>query len=152
MLARTMPLQMLATTQPLLRRTQPAGDNLGSKPTTPHWRQGFGNVRHVPRNYDNATSKYRSKQFKMKKHRYTKRWRMNRYKLAALANMPFNRKIRLHMLPKLTQGTSSTGRAGSSELDLDGMSKVVDVAAQRASADGGQRGKFTRARPPSKYM
>ena len=154
-LAPTAPRRFLTPTPPLLRRPSGHGTEalLGGKAAQPHWRQSFGNIRQVPRGYQYPVSIYRTKIFRMKKHRYTKRWRMNRYKLAALANMPFNRKIRLHMLPKLTSTSPATGKAGrGGDLDIDGLTKVTEVAAKLSGNDAGKKNVYRAQRPPSKYM
>ena len=144
-------------TNGMLRRTVRLLARVQHWKETPHWRKNFGNVRQVPRGYEYLSSKYRNNMFRMKKHRYTKRWRMKRYKIAALANTPFNRKIKLHMLPKLTrsEGASSSGGGlkSSQGFDVDGMIAVMDLVAEGVtSAAGATQRKPRDSRPVSKYM
>jgi hypothetical protein len=109
----------------------------------------FGKVFHQPRNFAYQTSTYWSKKFRMKKHRYTKRWQKRRYKVAALANLPFAKKLRVNMIPKLNQGKKKSGEAGA--LDMDFSPQAQDAAA--AAATGKLKsGVKKRYRPKSKYQ
>lgn len=91
----------------------------------------FGKIFHQPRNFAYSTSTYWSKKFRMKKHRYTKRWQKRRYKVAALANLPFAKKLRVNMIPKLQQGKGK--RNPENSLDLDFTPEQQDLAAQAAT-------------------
>ena len=86
----------------------------------------------------------------MKKHRYKKRWQKRRYKVAALANLPFAKRLRVNMIPKLQQGKKKkTG--GEGILDLDFSPDAQDAAA--AAATGKMKsGMKKRSRPKSKYQ
>lgn len=133
----------------LLRATQPLKSNNRRKGQwgTPF----FGKVWHQPRNFAYATSKSWHKKFYMKKHRYTKRWRKRRYKLAALANLPFAKKLRVDMIPRLQQGKKKApSEAASAALDTFS----IDAQELVASAVQGKTksGVKTRFRPKSKYQ
>jgi hypothetical protein len=78
----------------------------------------FGNVFMGMRNAPFMYPRYRNQLFSMKKHRYTKRWKFRRYKIAALANVPFSKKLRVGMLPKL---------AGSADDTMMGTMKDFDA-------------------------
>ena len=129
----------LTATQPL--RSGIKGKGQWGKPQ-------FGKVWHTPRNFAYQTSTYWSKKFRMKRHRYTKRWRKRRYKLASLANLPFAKKLRVNMIPKLAQGKRSD--AASSDLD-DFSLEAQDLAA--AAVQGKTKSATKkRYRPKSKYQ
>lgn len=100
----------------------------------------FGNVFHAPRNYVGGSRWYR-RRYSMKKHRYKKRWRTRRFKLAALANLPHYRMIRISMLPDLKKQSKGKGNAPG----VDGIADLVSAAFEGSS-------KAQRGRPYSKYQ
>lgn len=100
----------------------------------------FGNVFHAPRNYIGG-SRWYMRRYSMKKHRYKKRWRQRRFKLAALANLPHYRMIRISMLPDLKKQSKGKGNAPG----VDGIADLVSAAFEGSS-------KATRGRPYSKYQ
>lgn len=106
----------------------------------------YGNVTFGPRNYPYPSSRWLARRFKMKKHRIIKRFRFRRYKLAAVANLPFARMIRVGMLPELKSSKTKKGDAVEASLS----SQLVD-AARSSSATGG-KAKGKRTRPKSKYQ
>jgi hypothetical protein len=112
---------------------------------TAGWRpKHYGNVTFGPRNFPYPISRWLGRRFRMKKHKILKRMRFRRYKLAAIANLPFAKMIRVGMLPELK---SSKSKAGDSvDAGLGGL--LVNAA---KSATGGKTvGK--RTRPKSKYQ
>ncbi|RNF18009.1 uncharacterized protein Tco025E_04667 [Trypanosoma conorhini] len=103
----------------------------------------YGRVTFGPRNYPYPSSRWLARRFKMKKHRIIKRFRFRRYKLAAVANLPFAKMIRVGLLPELK--SSKTKKGDAVEADLSGRL----VSAVRG-AGGKQKGH--RGRPKSKYQ
>ncbi|ESL08385.1 hypothetical protein TRSC58_03912 [Trypanosoma rangeli SC58] len=103
----------------------------------------YGRVTFGPRNYPYPSSRWLARRFKMKKHRIIKRFRFRRYKLAAVANLPFAKMIRVGLLPELK--SSKTKKGDAVEADLGGQL----VSAVRGSG-GKQKGR--RGRPKSKYQ
>ncbi|PWU99844.1 hypothetical protein C4B63_8g195 [Trypanosoma cruzi] len=103
----------------------------------------YGRVTFGPRNYPYPSSRWLARRFKMKKHRIIKRFRFRRYKLAAVANLPFAKMIRVGLLPELK--SSKTKKGDDVEADLSGRL----VSAVRSS--GGKK-KGNRGRPKSKYQ
>lgn len=87
------------------------------------WSKVFlGNVfSNMPYNWNHNFMNFRQRRFRMKKHRYQKRWQFRRFKIAALANVPFQRKLRLGMLPKLSAISENTVTDG----DLDAYSEML---------------------------
>ncbi|CCW70145.1 unnamed protein product [Phytomonas sp. Hart1] len=80
----------------------------------------------------------------MKKHRILKRFRFRRYKLAAVANLPFARMIRVGMLPELK--SSKTKKADIVETGLS------DHLVKTAKTTTGGKVSGKRSRPKSKYQ
>lgn len=97
----------------------------------------FGNLFHGPRNYLHRGSRWYTRRYKMKKHRYKKRWTRRRYKLAAIANLPHARMVRISMLPDLRK--QSTGSESS-------LADLIGNAFQAAGKKGG------RPRPYSRFQ
>lgn len=110
----------------------------------------FGKVWNQPRNFAHFTAKAWHKKFRMKKHRYTKRWRKRRYKVAALANLPFARRLRVDMIPRLQQGKKKASSEAVSvaleDVSVDAQDLVV--AAVRGKTKTGVKARY---RPKSKY-
>lgn len=104
----------------------------------------YGRVTFGPRNYPYPSSRWLARRFKMKKHRIVKRFRFRRYKLAAVANLPFAKMIRVGMLPELK---SSKTKAGDNV--EAGLSSQL-VSAARTTTGGKVKGR--RRRPKSKYQ
>lgn len=100
----------------------------------------FGNVFHAPRNYIGG-SRWYMRRFQMKKHRYKKRWRTRRFKLASLANLPHYRMIRISMLPDLKKQAKGKGNAPG----VDGIADLVSAAFEGSA-------KARSGRPYSKYQ
>jgi hypothetical protein len=129
--------ESLTATQPILRTSQKS-----------QWGKAhFGKVWHTPRNFPFMSGRYWQVKFTMKKHRYTKRWRKRRYKVAALANMPFAKKLRVDMIPKLQQSK----KRSDSPLDLD-FTPDQQEAAIGALNPKTKSGNKPRSRPKSKYQ
>ncbi|KPA86890.1 putative mitochondrial hypothetical protein [Leptomonas pyrrhocoris] len=105
----------------------------------------YGKVTFAPRNYPYPSSRWLARRFQMKKHRILKRFRFRRYKLAAVANLPFAKMIRVGMLPELKSSKTKKGDAVDGGLS----SQLVSVA--RSSSSGG-KSKGKRTRPKSKYQ
>ncbi|RNF00867.1 hypothetical protein TraAM80_07330 [Trypanosoma rangeli] len=103
----------------------------------------YGRVTFGPRNYPYPSSRWLARRFRMKKHRIIKRFRFRRYKLAAVANLPFAKMIRVGLLPELK--SSKTKKGDAVEADLSGQL----ISAVRGSG-GKQKGR--RGRPKSKYQ
>jgi hypothetical protein len=109
------------------------------------WRpKHYGNVTYGPRNYPYPISRWLGRRFRMKKHKILKRMRFRRYKLAAIANLPFAKMIRVGMLPELK---SSKTKAGDT-VDA-GLSSLLVGAAKSAT---GIKAAGKRSRPKSKYQ
>ncbi|CCW65141.1 unnamed protein product [Phytomonas sp. EM1] len=109
------------------------------------WAQKFyGQVTFAPRNYPYPSSRWLARRFHMKKHRILKRFRFRRYKLAAVANLPFAKMIRVGMLPELK--SSKTKKADI----VEGRLSEQLVKAAKSSKGGKTVGK--RTRPKSKYQ
>lgn len=112
---------------------------------TVYWRKKhFGNVTFGPRNYPYPISRWLGRRFQMKKHRILKRFRFRRYKLAAVANLPFAKMIRVGLLPEFKSSKSKKGDTVDA-----GLGAQLSSAA-KASAKGKEAGK--RSRPRSKYQ
>ncbi|KAG5476433.1 hypothetical protein LSCM1_04138 [Leishmania martiniquensis] len=105
----------------------------------------YGKVTYGPRNYPYPSSRWLARRFQMKKHRILKRFRFRRYKLAAVANLPFAKMIRVGMLPELKSSKTKKGDA----VDIGLSSQLVSAA--RSSA-GATKTKDRRTRPKSKYQ
>ncbi|GET89494.1 hypothetical protein, conserved [Leishmania tarentolae] len=105
----------------------------------------YGKVTYGPRNYPYPSSRWLARRFQMKKHRILKRFRFRRYKLAAVANLPFAKMIRVGMLPELKSSKTKKGDA----VDMGLSSQLVSAA--RSSA-GATKTKGKRTRPKSKYQ
>ncbi|KAK7194398.1 hypothetical protein NESM_000356000 [Novymonas esmeraldas] len=105
----------------------------------------YGKVTFGPRNYPYPSSRWLARRFQMKKHRILKRFRFRRYKLAAVANLPFAKMIRVGMLPELKSSKTKKGDA----VDMGLSSQLVTAA--RSSA-GATKSKGKRTRPKSKYQ
>ncbi|KAG8343110.1 hypothetical protein TRVL_06057 [Trypanosoma vivax] len=103
----------------------------------------YGQVTFGPRNYPYPSSRWLARRFKMKKHKIIKRFRFRRYKLAAVANLPFAKMIRVGMLPELKSSKTKKG-------------DVVDAALSgqlvSAARSAGDKKKGQRSRPKSKYQ
>ncbi|ORC87544.1 uncharacterized protein TM35_000211500 [Trypanosoma theileri] len=111
---------------------------------TARWAAKFyGQVTFGPRNYPYPSSRWLARRFKMKKHKIIKRFRFRRYKLAAVANLPFAKMIRVGMLPELKSSKTKKGDA----LDAELTGQLVTAV---RSAGGKQKGH--RGRPKSKYQ
>lgn len=104
----------------------------------------YGQVTFGPRNFPYSSSRWLARRFRMKKHRILKRFRFRRYKLAAVANLPFAKMIRVGMLPELKSSKTKKGDAVESGL----ASQLVSTA--QASTGGKVKGR--RPRPKSKYQ
>lgn len=104
----------------------------------------YGQVTFGPRNFPYPSSRWLARRFKMKKHKIVKRFRFRRYKLAAVANLPFAKMIRVGMLPELKSSKSKKGDAVEA-----GLSSQL-VSAAKSSTGGKIKGK--RSRPKSKYQ
>lgn len=105
----------------------------------------YGKVTFAPRNYPYPSSRWLARRFQMKKHRIVKRFRFRRYKLAAVANLPFAKMIRVGMLPELKSSKTKKGDAVE-----NGLASQLVSAARTATATGKSKGK--RTRPKSKYQ
>ncbi|KAG5499575.1 hypothetical protein JIQ42_05049 [Leishmania sp. Namibia] len=105
----------------------------------------YGKVTYGPRNYPYPSSRWLARRFQMKKHRILKRFRFRRYKLAAVANLPFAKMIRVGMLPELKSSKTKKGDT----VDIGLSSQLVSAA--RSSA-GATKTKGRRTRPKSKYQ
>lgn len=105
----------------------------------------YGKVTYGPRNYPYPSSRWLARRFQMKKHRILKRFRFRRYKLAAVANLPFAKMIRVGMLPELKSSKTKKGDT----VDMGLSSQLVKAA--RSSA-GATKTKGKRTRPKSKYQ
>ncbi|CAJ1009445.1 hypothetical protein Q4I28_004759 [Leishmania naiffi] len=105
----------------------------------------YGKVTYGPRNYPYPSSRWLARRFQMKKHRILKRFRFRRYKLAAVANLPFAKMIRVGMLPELKSSKTKKGDT----VDMGLSSQLVSAA--RSSA-GAAKTKGKRSRPKSKYQ
>jgi hypothetical protein len=105
----------------------------------------YGKVTFAPRNYPYPSSRWLARRFQMKKHRIVKRFRFRRYKLAAVANLPFAKMIRVGMLPELKSSKTKKGDTVD-----NGLSSQLVSAARNSSAAGKSKGK--RTRPKSKYQ
>lgn len=105
----------------------------------------YGQVTFGPRNYPYPSSRWLARRFQMKKHRILKRFRFRRYKLAAVANLPFAKMVRVGMLPELKSSKTKKGDAVDA-----GLSSQLVQAARSSSAGGKTKGK--RSRPRSKYQ
>ncbi|KAG5501889.1 hypothetical protein JKF63_04159 [Porcisia hertigi] len=105
----------------------------------------YGKVTFGPRNYPYPSSRWLARRFQMKKHRILKRFRFRRYKLAAVANLPFAKMIRVGMLPELKSSKTKKGDT----VDMGLSSQLVTAA--RSSA-GATKTKGKRTRPKSKYQ
>lgn len=104
----------------------------------------YGQVTFGPRNFPYPSSRWLARRFQMKKHRIIKRFRFRRYKLAAVANLPFAKMIRVGMLPELKSSKTRKGDVVDAEL----ASQLVGAA--RGSTGAKEKGK--RTRPRSKYQ
>ncbi|CAD2215058.1 hypothetical protein AGDE_06957 [Angomonas deanei] len=104
----------------------------------------YGNVTYGPRNYPYPSSRWLARRFRMKKHRIIKRFRFRRYKLAAVANLPFAKMIRVGMLPELKSSKTKKGDT----LDAGLTQQLVGAAKGATGAKTAGR----RRRPKSKYQ
>lgn len=104
----------------------------------------YGQVTFGPRGFAYPSSRWLARRFRMKKHRIIKRFRFRRYKLAAVANLPFAKMIRVGMLPELK---SSKTRKG----DMVDASLSAHLVSQAKTSTGGKV-KGRRSRPKSKYQ
>lgn len=104
----------------------------------------YGQVTFGPRGFAYPSSRWLARRFRMKKHKILKRFRFRRYKLAAIANLPFAKMIRVGMLPELKSSKTRKGDA----VDLDLSTQLVQQA--RSSTGGKVKGR--RSRPKSKYQ
>ncbi|KPI82948.1 hypothetical protein ABL78_8034 [Leptomonas seymouri] len=105
----------------------------------------YGKVTFAPRNYPYPSSRWLARRFQMKKHRIVKRFRFRRYKLAAVANLPFAKMIRVGMLPELKSSKTKKGDTVDG-----GLASQLVSAARTSSSTGKSKGK--RTRPKSKYQ
>lgn len=105
----------------------------------------YGKVTFAPRNYPYPSSRWLARRFQMKKHRIVKRFRFRRYKLAAVANLPFAKMIRVGMLPELKSSKTKKGDAVDS-----GLSSQLVSAARNSTNTSKSKGR--RTRPKSKYQ
>ncbi|KAH9598565.1 hypothetical protein LSM04_004051 [Trypanosoma melophagium] len=111
---------------------------------TARWAAKFyGQVTFGPRNYPYPSSRWLARRFKMKKHKIIKRFRFRRYKLAAVANLPFAKMIRVGMLPELKSSKTKKGDA----LDAELTGQLVTAVRSSGGKQKGHRG-----RPKSKYQ
>eukprot|EP00744_Colponema_vietnamica_P019273 GILI01027260.1.p1 GENE.GILI01027260.1~~GILI01027260.1.p1 ORF type:complete len:262 (+),score=22.28 GILI01027260.1:70-786(+) len=101
----------------------------------------FGNLFHGPRNYLYRGSRWYLRRYKMKKHRYKKRWTRRRYKLAAIANLPHARMVRISMLPEIRKQSKVSGSESN-------VADLISNAFQTASTKKGT----ARSRPYSRYQ
>lgn len=101
----------------------------------------FGNLFHGPRNYMYRGSRWYTRRYQMKKHRYTKRWIRRRFKLAAIANLPHARMVRIAMLPEIRKQNKAAG----------GENNIADLISNAFQSSGTKKGSG-RARPYSKYQ
>lgn len=109
------------------------------------WRpKHYGKVTFGPRNYPYPISRWLGRRFQMKKHKILKRMRFRRYKLAAVANLPFAKMIRVGMLPELKSSKAKKG----DDIDMGLGAQLVKAA---KSASGGKEA-GRRSRPKSKYQ
>eukprot|EP00796_Vickermania_ingenoplastis_P010480 gene10480-7285_t len=104
----------------------------------------YGQVTFGPRGFAYPSSRWLARRFRMKKHKILKRFRFRRYKLAAVANLPFAKMIRVGMLPELKSSKSRKGDV----VDAGLSSQLVSQA--RSSTGGKTKGR--RSRPKSKYQ
>lgn len=104
----------------------------------------YGQVTFGPRGFAYPSSRWLARRFRMKKHKILKRFRFRRYKLAAIANLPFAKMIRVGMLPELKSSKTRKGDA----VDGDLSSQLVQQV--RSSTGGKVKGR--RSRPKSKYQ
>lgn len=113
----------------------------------------FGNIWHGPRNFPYAFSKRHAVRYRMKKHKALKRWKFKRYKLAAVANMPVGKKLRLMFVPNIKSGASASKK---NDADLGaGSASTVDTLANATGAKAAtlQPGRTKpRLGPKSKYV
>lgn len=117
-----------------------------------YWGQRFfGNVTHGFRNFGYPWSRWYIRRYGMKKHRYTKRWKVRRYKLASVANLPFAKMIRINMLPELKSKKGNKAAGGGFDVDAAAAPTVATQISSAANslAGGGRVGR--RHRPKSKY-
>nr|CCC91233.1 conserved hypothetical protein [Trypanosoma congolense IL3000] len=103
----------------------------------------YGQVTFGPRNYPYPSSRWLARRFKMKKHKIIKRFRFRRYKLAAVANLPFAKMIRVGMLPELKSSKTKKGDMVDPSLSGQLVSAVKNM---------GDKKKGQRTRPKSKYQ
>lgn len=103
----------------------------------------YGQVTFGPRNYPYPSSRWLARRFQMKKHRIIKRFRFRRYKLAAVANLPFAKMIRVGMLPELKSSKTKRGDVVDPTLSGQLVSAVKNT---------GEKRKGQRTRPKSKYQ
>ncbi|EPY23998.1 hypothetical protein STCU_07364 [Strigomonas culicis] len=111
----------------------------------------YGQVTYGPRNYPYPSSRWLARRFRMKKHRIIKRFRFRRYKLAAVANLPFAKMIRVGMLPELKSSKTKKGDT----VDVGLSQQLVTAAKSSAAAGGGGAARKVagkRTRPKSKYQ
>eukprot|EP00760_Papus_ankaliazontas_P025957 PhM_4_TR2945/c0_g1_i1/m.61935 len=120
------------------------GEDSAPRDLSATWgKRWWGNLHNRPRGLVNL-SKYRSKKFAMKKHRYTKRWRFRRLKVAAVGNTPFAKKVRVMMSAKFSQ---------QNDKDIDAISREqLSDAMESTTASAKPGGKSGRGKPKSKYM
>ena len=106
------------------------------------WRKKrFGFVSWGPNNFPHNVSRWLGMRHAMKKHRYLKRYKFQRMKLAAVSNLPFSKMIRVNLLPEL-----KSAKAGSSS-----QTESVDVATSSQIVSSIKGGSGKRRRPKSKY-
>lgn len=123
--------------------TRSFGDR--TEETSARWRpKHYGNVTFGPRNYPYPISRWLGRRFQMKKHKILKRMRFRRYKLAAVANLPHAKMIRVGMLPELKSSKSKKG----DDVDASLSSQLVSAAKGASGAKVAGR----RSRPKSKYQ
>lgn len=108
----------------------------------------FGNIFHGMRNYSYPMSRWYSRRYGMKKHRYKKRWQFRRYKLASIANLPLGKMIRIGLLPELKSGATAT----KSEDATPDVTSLIRSALNAQQGGKGADKKMTRSRPKSKYQ
>lgn len=104
----------------------------------------YGQVTFGPRGFAYPSSRWLARRFRMKKHKILKRFRFRRYKLAAIANLPFAKMIRVGMLPELKSSKTRKGDAVDGDLSTQLVQQV------RSSTGGKVKGR--RSRPKSKYQ
>lgn len=136
--------------QPLARRRNLLGDALANDLSCRWSAKFYGNVTYGPRNYPYSSSRWLARRFQMKKHKIIKRFRFRRYKLAAVANLPFAKMIRVGMLPELK--SSKTKKADTVDAGLS--AQLVKAAREGSGAGTGGKSKTRgrRSRPKSKYQ